>query len=81
MIKKYFFSVVILLFAFTTNAQKVDVNVNHFTGTVNLDIPLYTIQSGACAMPMGLVYSTNGVKVQNSTELTGIDWHLKAGGR
>ncbi|ASZ09660.1 hypothetical protein CK934_01065 [Chitinophaga sp. MD30] len=51
-----------------------------FTGTAQFDIPLYTIRYRNVNVPIGLSYSSNGVKVDQIASRVGVDWVLNAGG-
>ena len=50
------------------------------SGTAQFTIPLYTIQSGSLKLPIGLNYSSNGVKVDEMATRVGLNWNLNAGG-
>ncbi|HCT29336.1 MAG TPA: hypothetical protein DIW31_01045, partial [Bacteroidales bacterium] len=56
------------------------VPVNESTGAINYSIPLHTYKVGDITVPVTLNYSGNGVKVDQSSSLTGINWTLMAGG-
>lgn len=57
-----------------------DVEVNESLGMVNTSIPVYTYQAGHLQLPISLQYSGSGVKVNQSSTWTGINWTLQAGG-
>ena len=57
-----------------------DLPLNEFTGLVNTSIPLYELNAGNLKLPISLSYSSNGVKVNQNSTWTGIDWRLNAGG-
>ncbi|MGZ8538311.1 MAG: hypothetical protein ACXWV9_08620, partial [Flavisolibacter sp.] len=57
-----------------------DIPVGLFTGTMNYSIPLFNLQSGKLSLPLSLDYATNGVKVDEVSGRTGMDWNLKSGG-
>lgn len=73
-----------LLFLFYCNIlfaqQNKSVSVNQFTGTPNVIIPLYTIHNGAVSVPINLVYSGTGVKVQDVEGSAGMNWYVMTGG-
>ncbi|MEI3797629.1 MULTISPECIES: hypothetical protein [unclassified Chitinophaga] len=50
------------------------------TGTPQVSIPLYTLKTQHLELPIGLSYSTNGIKIDQVASRTGIDWVLNAGG-
>jgi len=56
------------------------VSVGQFTGTPNVVIPLYTVRSGGVSMPINLVYTGTGVKVQDVEGLAGMNWNVTVGG-
>lgn len=57
-----------------------DVNVNLYTGSVNLNIPIYTIQGKDISLPINLSYDGSGNKVDNLGTWVGLGWTLQAGG-
>ena len=57
-----------------------DVPINEFTGMVSLNIPLYSLRAGQLEMPISLNYAGAGVKVDQLSTMTGINWTLSAGG-
>ncbi|MVT07830.1 DUF5977 domain-containing protein [Chitinophaga tropicalis] len=58
----------------------IDFPVSPFTGTHNLDLPLYEIKVGEFSMPISMAYHSAGVKVQEIASRSGMGWLLKAGG-
>ncbi|MDR2274077.1 MAG: hypothetical protein LBF27_24435 [Sphingobacterium sp.] len=57
-----------------------DFNVGLQTGTLQQEIPLYTIQSRKLGLPISLSYASNGVKVDEIASRAGISWVTNAGG-
>ena len=57
------------------------VNVSQLTGTVNIDIPVFTIKSGSVAIPIALVYSSTGIKPKDIEGTAGMGWQLSIGGQ
>ena len=51
-----------------------------YTGTVNLDIPIYTYQDPDFEIPITLSYASNGYKPNQQAGTSGLGWALKAGG-
>ena len=47
------------------------------TGTINIPIPLYTLNAGDISIPFELQYATNGIKVNDSPYPAGLGWSLK----
>lgn len=80
MLKRILFSAVICLVSVSLYGQNTKIDVNHFTGTAMVTIPLFNVQSGACSVPVGLVYNTNGVKNLDLGMDAGKDWQIDAGG-
>jgi len=57
-----------------------DVPINEFTGMVSANIPLYAYKAGQLELPISLNYSGGGVKVDQLSTWTGVNWSLNAGG-
>jgi len=53
---------------------------NLYTGAVNVSIPLYTLPAQGMNIPIGLVYQSNGVKVNDKNGPLGMTWALQGGG-
>ena len=51
-----------------------------YTGSVNMGVPLFTIQTGGINVPISLAYNTSGIKVSEIASNVGIGWSLNAGG-
>jgi YD repeat-containing protein len=58
----------------------IDFPVDYSTGTVNISIPIYTLQVGDFTLPISLDYHTSGIKVDQAATNVGLGWVLKAGG-
>ena len=54
--------------------------VGMFTGTPNINIPLYTYKTKNLAVPISLSYNSNGIKVDQLSSNVGLGWSLNAGG-
>lgn len=54
--------------------------VGEFTGTPNVNIPLYTYKTRNLSVPISLSYSSNGIKVDQMETNVGLGWSLNAGG-
>ena len=50
--------------------------INYSTGTVNIKIPLFTIECGTLSIPFYLTYDTSGVKVNSGSGWVGQNWML-----
>lgn len=54
--------------------------VGYFTGTPNINIPLYNFKSRKLSVPISLSYNSNGIKVDQLASNVGLGWSLNAGG-
>ena len=54
--------------------------VGLFTGTPNVNIPLYNYSAGKLSLPLSLSYNSNGIKVDQLSSNVGLGWSLNAGG-
>ncbi|WP_298341122.1 hypothetical protein [uncultured Algibacter sp.] len=57
-----------------------DISTNENTGKINAAIPLCVLESGNLQLPISLSYTGAGVKVDQMSSWTGINWNLNAGG-
>lgn len=57
-----------------------DLDINESSGRVTTSIALRPYKDGNLEVPIGLSYVGNGVKVNQLTTWTGINWTLEAGG-
>lgn len=64
----------------TALAKMIDIPVEEFTGTVAIDLPLYTIKNKEYEMPISLSYRTNGIHVEQISTWVGLGWSLNCGG-
>ncbi|TDQ28356.1 YD repeat-containing protein [Tenacibaculum caenipelagi] len=55
-------------------------SVGMFTGTPNIDIPLYNYSTKNLSVPISLSYNSNGVQVDQISTNVGLGWSLNAGG-
>lgn len=53
--------------------------VDHTSGAVNTDIPIYTIKSGRIRVPISISYQSSGIKVQDIASMIGLGWNLNFG--
>jgi hypothetical protein len=51
-----------------------------FSGSMEYDLPIYTLKLPGLEIPIGLHYQSNGVKVDEIASRVGLDWSLEAGG-
>lgn len=57
-----------------------EIPVNLYTGTPNIDIPLYQINSKELSVPISISYHASGFKVEEASSQVGLGWSLNAGG-
>ncbi len=76
------FSMAILPASPTASAlgQYGQIPVGLFTGTPNINIPIYTYKNRNISVPISLSYNSNGVKVDQPSSWVGLGWSLSAGG-
>ena len=58
----------------------VDVPVSLYTGTPEISIPLYVLQTPQLQLPISLNYHASGLKVEEHASWVGAGWSLNAGG-
>lgn len=54
--------------------------VNKYSGSVNIDIPIYTIEIDGLSIPISLSYHPVGMRVEELPSWVGQGWALNAGG-
>lgn len=57
-----------------------DFNVDLYTGTVNIGLPLQKLQEDSFSMDLSLNYDATGVLINNVSGIVGQNWNLNAGG-
>jgi YD repeat-containing protein len=57
-----------------------DVPISPYTGTADVNVPIYNIQVKGLSLPIGLDYHTGGVKVKEEATWVGLGWNLSPGG-
>lgn len=57
-----------------------DCPVSLYTGTAQINIPLYTLKGTDLSLPISLSYHTSGIKVNEFAGTVGLGWKLNAGG-
>lgn len=55
-------------------------NISEYTGSGNINVPIYQIQIGQISIPIELNYSSTGIKVDETASNVGQNWSLNAGG-
>jgi YD repeat-containing protein len=53
---------------------------NLYTGTINIEIPIFEIKSGNINTPISISYDARGVKIDEYASSVGMGWNLNAGG-
>ncbi len=54
--------------------------ISHFTGLVNIDIPIHEVVVKDIRVPIVIKYHPSGIKVTDRAGLVGLGWALQAGG-
>ncbi len=57
-----------------------NVPVSEYTGTPNISVPIWNIESGNLSLPISLSYNASGIKVKDVASRVGLGWSLNAGG-
>ena len=57
-----------------------ELQVGNYTGTPNISIPLYTIESGDLSLPITLENLGTAIRVDQEATWVGLNWMLNAGG-
>ena len=55
--------------------------VDYYTGTVNIRVPLYTVEADGVTIPIILSYQASGIKVTDKPTSVGLGWRYSAGGK
>jgi YD repeat-containing protein len=58
----------------------VDVPVGHYTGTPNVNVPIFELKMQQLSLPISLNYHASGLKVEEQASWVGAGWVLSAGG-
>jgi hypothetical protein len=53
-----------------------DQQINMFTGTSSVNIPIYEIKTNGFSIPLSLAYSTSGLRVSEAASWVGLGWSL-----
>lgn len=59
--------------------KRIDYPTNLYTGKVEIDIPLYTIDAGEIKIPISISYDHSGIKVKELSGNIGVGWSLNVG--
>ncbi len=57
-----------------------DVPVSYYTGTSNISIPIYNIQTSGFSLPVSFSYNASSIRVAQDASWVGLGWSLNAGG-
>lgn len=58
----------------------IDNPISLYSGTPEVNIPLYTLKDGSIEIPINLRYNTSGIKVNEEASWVGLGWNLDVGG-
>ena len=58
----------------------IDFPVSNYTGTPQINLPIYTIRMNSFSVPISLNYHASGLKVDEYASWVGAGWSLDAGG-
>lgn len=65
-------------YAETNSLLNIDANVNLYKGVNEVTIPLFSVQSGGIKLPVVLIYSSSGIKIDQRASEVGLGWYLLA---
>ncbi|MBT1685806.1 hypothetical protein [Dawidia soli] len=57
-----------------------DIPVGKYTGTANINIPVYTIKAKDFELPIAISYHSSGIKVADESGPLGLGWSINMGG-
>lgn len=57
-----------------------NVPVGLFTGTANVNIPLFNYKTNNISLPIAMFYGNNGIKIDEISSNVGLGWNLNSGG-
>lgn len=78
-LRTLFLGTMITCGAISSSYGQGEIPVDMFTGTPRVGVPLWTVTERDISVPIGLLYSANGVRVNESSGPVGIGWSLSAG--
>ncbi len=60
--------------------KRFNTEISTYTGTLNLDIPIFTIKVNDLEIPITISYNSGGIKVEEESSIVGLGWALNIGG-
>ena len=57
-----------------------EIPIGSYTGTANISIPLYSVNTGGISIPLTLNYQSSGIKVDDEATWVGLGWNLSGVG-
>lgn len=57
-----------------------DIPVGEFTGSAQVNVPVYTLSHRGLSIPIGLSYQSTGIRVSEEAGWVGLGWALNTGG-
>ena len=61
--------------------RRISTPANKYTGIMNINIPIYTMQTSGGNVSVGLNYYSSGTKVDEYATTVGLGWKLNGGGK
>ena len=80
--KKFIITIVCFgLIANNVLGQEAQTSVSFYTGTMGLNVPIYTINDPDFTLPISLSYTANAFMPEQEQSVVGMNWELNAGSR
>lgn len=57
-----------------------DIPIGYYTGTAEINVPLYTIKENGVEIPIALNYHSSGIRVEDQASDVGLGWLMEPGG-
>lgn len=61
--------------------RRINTPTDKYTGVVDVEVPLYEMNTGSGTIPISLNYITTGVRVDDLSSFVGLGWELSTGGK